>query len=353
MIKPSANPRRLWQLSPREDRLHLAPYFRNARSAVEGDLPRLHWRVRHTLRQRAERPRRVLRIVLAVGLLFVAGGSVTAALHPYWHRQADLEPAKRGAPDEHARPPARRKAAAPPAVSAQKPAERESIPSPAQGPADMVQVVKVPQARLIRHTVFAPALSPPPAVPVPLPQPTEPPPYSMPPLPPSPLAIEQAMLGGAVKALRKQHDSLTALALLDEHAQRFPHSLLGPEASMLRAEALLGLGRKGEALSAMDGMVIDALPNRSQRLVLRGELRATVGRWQEAREDFDAVLNGTVGSGGEAAREVRERALWGRATARSHAGDEAGARADLALYLRTFPTGRFAAQAAVALKGRQ
>jgi hypothetical protein len=121
---------------------------------------------------------------------------------------------------------------------------------------------------------------------------------------------------------------------------------------MLRAEALLGLGRKADALSELDGLALGSMPNQDERFVLRGELRAAAGRWQAAREDFETVLSAAPSSGGDArARDVKERALWGRASARSHLGDEAGARADLAMYLRIFPSGRFATQATAGLKG--
>ena len=86
---------------------------------------------------------------------------------------------------------------------------------------------------------------------------------------------------------------------------------------------------------------------------MRAELHATAGRWQEALVDFDAVVRARLahepGAGtatSTKARERLERALWGRAAARSHLGDETGARADLRECLRRFPQGRFAAQAA-------
>ena len=40
-----------------------------------------------------------------------------------------------------------------------------------------------------------------------------------------------------------------------------------------------------------------------------------------------------------------ERALYGRAACRARLGDEAGAKSDLAEYLRRFPAGRFASEA--------
>jgi hypothetical protein len=139
---------------------------------------------------------------------------------------------------------------------------------------------------------------------------------------------------------------------LEDHARRFPGTVLAPEAAMLRAEALLGLGRPAEALSQLDGLALGSMPNQDDRFVLRGELRAAVGRWQSARNDFEMLLSPGLASGMDAkTRDVRERALWGRASARSHLGDDAGARADLAMYLQTFPSGRFATQAAALLQG--
>ena len=152
--------------------------------------------------------------------------------------------------------------------------------------------------------------------------------------------------------MRKQRDPRAALALLEDHAKRFPETVLAPEAAMLRTEALLGLGRKTEALSELDHLALGSMPNQDERLVLRGELRASAGRWREAREDFESTLSATGSSGMDSkAREVKERALWGLASARSHLGDEAGARDDLTLYLRVYPSGRFATQAAALLRG--
>jgi tetratricopeptide (TPR) repeat protein len=172
------------------------------------------------------------------------------------------------------------------------------------------------------------------------------------PAPPSPIAVEQALLGDILKTLRKQHDPQAALGLLEDHSQRFPGTVLAPEAAMLRAEALLGLGRNAEALSELDRLSLGSMPNRDERFVLRGELRAAAERWREAREDFEMLLSAPTASGMDAkARDMKARALWGRASARSHLGDEAGTRADLTLYLRAFPSGRFASQAAALLQG--
>ena len=144
---------------------------------------------------------------------------------------------------------------------------------------------------------------------------------------PSPVAVEQALLGDILKSLRAEHDAKRGLALLDEHARLFPGTVLGPEVAMLRAEALLGRGRKAEALSVLDRLSLASVPNRDERLVLRGELRAAAGRWSEAREDFDTQWTPLSSAMDSKSRDLKERALWGRASARSHLGDGAGARA--------------------------
>jgi len=59
---------------------------------------------------------------------------------------------------------------------------------------------------------------------------------------------------------------------------------------MLRAEALLQIGRKGDALAELDRLSLAQMPNSDEPHVLRGELRAAVGRWREALADFDVVL---------------------------------------------------------------
>jgi tetratricopeptide (TPR) repeat protein len=146
---------------------------------------------------------------------------------------------------------------------------------------------------------------------------------------------------------------VSALAALDDYRVRFPSGGLAPEAGMLRAEALLQIGRKADALAELDRLSLGQMPNSDERYVLRGELRAGVGRWREALGDFDVVLRGHAGESADIgapadtkANGRLERALWGRALARSRLGDDAGARADLQECLRRFPRGRFAPDAA-------
>jgi len=343
MTKATPDYRRLSQLSEHEDPHHLATLFRSAKAAPEEELPRLRWRLRASLRQRATRPGRFLRIALIACVVFLTGGVVGAVVGPYWVHKS-VEPAPKAEPPAKATPrPARKKSISAPAEAntgeaLAVPIEENPLENQAEDVAKPVASRRAP-LRLAAKRV-------PPQIPDPL-YPGEVPVASS---PPSPIAVEHALLGDILRSLRKQHDPQAALALLEDHAKRFPGSMLGPETAMLRVEALLGLGRKAEALSELDDLALRSMPNPDERLVLRGELRAAAGRWREAREDFEIPLS-SLSSGMDAKlREVKERALWGRASARSHLGDAAGSHADLSLYLRTFPLGQFATQAAALLQ---
>ena len=105
---------------------------------------------------------------------------------------------------------------------------------------------------------------------------------------------------------------MSALAALDDYRVRFPNGGLAPEAAMLRAEALLQIGRKGDALAELDRLSLGEMPNSDERYLLRGELRAAAGRWREALGDFDVVLRGQVGGKAEivAATDVKLGDRW-------------------------------------------
>lgn len=156
----------------------------------------------------------------------------------------------------------------------------------------------------------------------------------------SPAPNAQDLLGQAMRSLRRQHDPAAALDILARHAALFPQNPLAGERTQLEVEALLALGRYPEALLRLDGMDLAKIPRTAERLVVRGELRAQARRWNEAAADFEQALSYLKGSS-----PWHERALWGRATSRAQAGDRVGARADMRLYLQTYPQGRFAAQA--------
>lgn len=322
------HPPRLSHVPDGEAPSPVARMFRAAHELPDEDLPKLMWRIRASQRRRAQRPRLVLRMVVVVGGVFCMGGLVGA----YWGRRQSVPPAppSQTAPSPRKNPAPARAPEAParqpePAPAPPAPASAEAIPEPAKSGA--------PPRTRIRPRV---AMNQPVFV-------AEPPP---PPAQPSPLAVEQALIAEVLEALRDSHKPQVALGLLGEHADRFPNGVLQSEAGWLRVEALLTLGRKDEALSVLERSPVAAAPNRDEQLVLRGELRSTNLRWLEAEEDFDEVLDRHGDTLAPArTRGLQERALWGRATARSRLGDEAGARADLALYLRLFPAGRFAGMA--------
>jgi hypothetical protein len=143
------------------------------------------------------------------------------------------------------------------------------------------------------------------------------------------------------------------LAVLDEYVNQFPGGSLLPEATRLRTEALLALGQKRAALAELNQASASGAAGSEESHLVRGELRAAAGRWREALQDFEVVVHGRLAyeaasgiSTSAKLRERFERALWDRASARSHLGDDAGARADLRECWRRFPDGRFAARVA-------
>jgi hypothetical protein len=273
-------------------------------------------------------------------VVFVTGAAVGAVLLSRWERKpagiaAEVEP--------HLKVPSQPVRAKRHAAAAEVPLAAPPVPSIDPPPVEASAVVPpVASHHAPARPAYQPTIPPTPAASAPVRVPA----------PPSAVAAEQALLGDILQSLRKHHDPQTALAMLEDHARRFPGTALAPEAAMLRVEAWLGLGRKAEALAVLDRLSLESMPNRDERLVLRGELRAGARRWLEARMDFEPLLSDLSSAGSDPkSREVKERALWGRASVRSHLGDQVGARADLALYLRTFPSGRFVTQAAALLQG--
>ncbi len=156
----------------------------------------------------------------------------------------------------------------------------------------------------------------------------------------SALAAESRQLAAALRLLRDQEDPAMALVALNELRARYPSGALEEETTAATIEALVALRRSDEALREL-GRLVPMLPpgsvRRAQLALLQGELLAGAGRFEEALPLFDELV-----AGGGAALE---RALFGRATARSRVGDLAGCRADLLRYLELFPQGSFAARA--------
>jgi TolA-binding protein len=362
----------LADLAPENDPAGAALLIQSARQAPDEPLPLVKWRIRNSLRRRREWNRRGLRLALVGALVFLAGSVVGAIAVPLLAsrlRSAPPEPAETHPSSQAVRHSHRRVLT--PAIPARPadqpivPAEPPAVPAPAVLPetrsvaaldtsakakaASVAPVVSVATMSKVAALHPSTALK---TTRAPLAEPA-----SLEPMPPAeaspPPPDEHFLLTTAVRRLRTAHDPASALAALDNYRVRFPSGALAPEASMLRAEALLQIGRKGDALAELDGLSLGQMPNSDEPHVLRGELRAAVDRWREALADFDVVLRGRAGesadigaAGDMKARGRLERALWGRALARSRLGDDAGARADLQECLRRFPRGRFAPEAA-------
>jgi len=381
---------RLIEQPPVENPAEVTLLLRSAIDAPAEDTPRVKWRVCNTLYQEAERRRRVLRFALVAVCTFVAGGVVGAAVQPLLRSASPPSLDEEREPTSPASHGVRKRARGPipgtvpagkatPTETAVEPAARELASAP--GPVAIPPTLGAPaggdtgpRARRVAQTstargrsstaatpsttttkasqALAPPAQPPPVIPAPpLPTPAAP---AATPVATGPtnvtLPAEQALIATALEKLRTSHDPEGALVALDEHRRRFPASVLAPEAARLRTEAHLLLGRRSAVLNELDRPEVPGGPTSDERLVLRGELRAAGGSWRSALADFDAVLRAhpTTGVGSpddQRTAERVERALWGRASARSRLGDEAGARADLRDYLRRFPDGRFTTQA--------
>ena len=312
------------------------------------------------------RPRVFLKAALVVGVAFLMGGVVGAVVSPVFSPFSARR--KLASPPTVTRPPAeqRRPRAVPPAstteVLPQAPATdsiaevTEPAPiMPGRGGDEPKRVLALTEP--VRRLALRGATPPTGANRVPLalapltmPPPVAPSPAAFPPVA-SAIAVEQTLLGQAMRTLRGGQDARTALTLLAQHAERFPQGAFASEAMELRIEALLALEQGDDALAVLDGAALASLPNRDEQRVVRGELRAAHQRWREAAQDFDDMLaERRLPAANPKVRNLQGRALWGRAAARSRLGDAQGARADLDLYLRYFPDGQFAGRAATLVK---
>jgi TolA-binding protein len=152
------------------------------------------------------------------------------------------------------------------------------------------------------------------------------------------LGEESTLLRQALQSLRHDDDPRGALDALDEYDQRFPFGALRPNAALVRVDATLALGRRGEARRLLDELDLRENPRRDELEVTRAELHSP-DDCRAAIAGFAAVLGRDPSAG------IAERALRGRARCHLVMGQTELARADLARYLERFPNGPLASEA--------
>ena len=108
----------------------------------------------------------------------------------------------------------------------------------------------------------------------------------------SPLSAEARSLANALARWRRDGQGEAALALLVAHERRFPQGGLSVESRIARAEILLALDRRDQALAVFDSLTLAGLPRARELETLRGELRAHAGRCRDARADLSRVVAG-------------------------------------------------------------
>jgi hypothetical protein len=134
----------------------------------------------------------------------------------------------------------------------------------------------------------------------------------------------------AIRLLRVEHSPAAVLRYLDARDGELAKGGFEHEALILRVEALLALGRRGEVLRLLDGASLTDVAASRTLLVTRGQLRAAANRCGEGVGDFDLVL--------ARSRQVDRQALIGRALCRKQLGDSAGMRTDVQRLRSEFPT---------------
>ncbi len=131
-------------------------------------------------------------------------------------------------------------------------------------------------------------------------------------------------------------DEVGALASLDSGRERFPDGVLAMETSLTRAEVLLSLGRRDDAIAALS-VFLDTFPA-SERVpevhLLRGDLLREAGRCRDAMNDLSAA---------------RRDARWADEASWSMVACAQGSRQALERYLEAFPTGAHVNEARRAL----
>jgi hypothetical protein len=218
----------------------------------------------------------------AAAAVLLVGGSVMALVGPWRPRlpfvggAADTSPSKPAGPrpklaPSHVATVAEPTSAVPEPARAQAAAEAPLGPEPAVEP-------HVPSRRASRQE-----------------SPSSVPPSSLHESGPkdSPLSAEARSLADALARWRRDKKGEAALKLLDAHDRRFAQGALSVESRVARAEILLALARRDQALAVLDSLGLAQLPRAREMETVRGELRAEAGRYREARVDLQHVLQST------------------------------------------------------------
>jgi hypothetical protein len=276
------------------------------------------------------------RLALVLALL-IAGGTTAVGARFFWRGHGTPERRVAPVPAEAApvkiRHPAARVAARAPDVDAPPPMEAQPLPSASgtHGPRSPKEDGDPPVPTRMRSAAPVAIEVRPHAL-------IEPPPAAVEsPAPPAALkTTEAALIAEALTNLRQRSDPRAALATLDRYGRDFQHGVLEVEALRTRVEAVLQLGELTTALALLDAKAGGA---GDDLLLTRAELRASAGRFREALADFDQVMERAEGA---SISSSDERALYGRAVCLARLGQFERARADLVLYQKWFPHGRFA-----------
>lgn len=152
----------------------------------------------------------------------------------------------------------------------------------------------------------------------------------------STLTREWSLLEAALTEI-KHHNYAAGLAGLARYDAEFPDGNLRTEAMLARLHAWKHSGHTGEALGYLDRTAISG-PRATDLLALRGELRASAGRCEEAIGDLDLAIS-------QSASGATEAVLHARAACRIRTGDTHGAIEDAGEYLKRFPDGPHANEA--------
>jgi hypothetical protein len=157
--------------------------------------------------------------------------------------------------------------------------------------------------------------------------------------PSSRLGQEAASLEAAISALRAggKERAASALTAIDRHLRDFPGGALELEARVARVDALLVLGRRGDARRELSALPIENVGRNRELRLIRAELGADED-CRAALSDFQVLVNQPLPPAWQ------ERALFGRGACLLRLGDRTGAERDFARYLEQFPNGRFAEQ---------